>query len=139
MNKDIDINQPVTDQRERKKVAKKLLKLPPGKLERVDLTGRAWVPPGMTRAFRNNRYTVMIFDNSATTHGPAIRAMIQRLDNEPIPRHWSELQKIKNEIFGPEAVGVEYYPRQSELMDTHNIYWFWIFPEGVLPVPTGIK
>lgn len=121
--------------RQRMKIAQILLKLPPGKLEPVSLEGKVFIPPGMTRAFRNNRYTVMIFDNSPTTLGPAIRAMIQRLDNAPIPFHWRELQKIKNEIFGAEVMGIEYYPKQSQLQDTHNIYWLWIFPDGVLPVP----
>jgi hypothetical protein len=121
--------------RERMKAAQKLLKLPPGKLEPVNLESSAFIPPGMTRAFRNNRYTVMIFDNSPTTKGPAIRAMIQRLDNTPIPFHWRELQKIKNEIFGVESMGVEYYPKESQLQDTHNIYWLWVFPEGILPEP----
>jgi hypothetical protein len=122
-------------EKERKKAAARLMKLPPGKLEQCDLSVVRFIPPGMTRAFRNNRYTVMIFDNSPTSHGPAIRVMVQKLDNTPIMFHWREMQKIKNEVFGAETVAVEYYPAESELHDTHNIYWMWIYPAGVLPIP----
>lgn len=123
--------------RERKKLAQKQMKLPPGELLPVDLTVAQFVPTGMTRAFRNNRYMVMIFDNEQrTTHGPAIRVMVQKLDDEPIMFHWREMQKIKNKIFGEETVAVEYYPAQSRLIDDHNIYWMWIYPQGVLPIPT---
>jgi len=120
--------------RERKRQAQKLYKLPKGKLEPVDLSLKDH-PEWMTRAFRNNRYTVMIDDNAKTDVGPAIRVMVQRHDNTPIPNHWSELQQIKNELFGAEAMGIEYYPKESELVDAHNIYWLWIFDEGDLPIP----
>lgn len=120
--------------KDRRSAAKAAFAKPPGKFEPCDLEQVSRIPPGMTRAFRNNRYTVMIFDNTRTTHGPAMRALIQRHDNQPIPGHWRELQNIKNEIFGPEEVAVEYYPAESKLLDTHNIYWLWIFPPGVLPL-----
>jgi len=120
--------------KERKSLAREVLKKALGKLVPADLTVVSVIPPGMTRAYRNNRYTVMIFDHTPTTKGSAIKAMIQRHDNEPIPGHWREMQNIKNEIFGREATAVEYYPAESQLLDTHNIYWLWIFPEGILPL-----
>jgi hypothetical protein len=89
----------------------------------------------MTRAFSNNHYVVMVNDNAQTTSGPAIRAMIQRHDDRPLPNHWADVQAIKNELFGDEATAVEYYPAESELIDDHNIYWIWVFPAGVLPFP----
>lgn len=114
--------------------AKKRYKLPPGKLTPIDLEVNDH-PEWMTRAFSNNRYTVMINDNAKTDKGEAIRVMIQRLDNTPIPNHWSEIQKIKNELFGNKAVGVEYFPAESELTDDYNIYWLWVFKDGILPKP----
>jgi hypothetical protein len=121
--------------RERKKAAQKLFQLPPGKLEPVDLSACRFIPDGMTRAFRNNRYTVMVYDNHPTTHGPVIRVMVQKHDDTPINFHWREMQKLKNEVFGHEVVAVEYYPAESNLINDHNIYWMWIFPKGVLPLP----
>lgn len=120
--------------KQRRSLAAELMKKKPGPLTPCDLDTVANIPPGMTRAFRNNRYTVMIFDNTMTTKGPAIKVLIQQLDDRPITGHWREIQNIKNELFGPETVGVEYYPAESNLLDTHNIYWLWIFPPGVLPL-----
>ena len=75
----------------------------------------------------------MVFDNAETTHGPAIQVLIQTNDDKPIVNHWREMQNIKNEIFGSEVMAIEYYPAESELIDFHNIYWIWIFPDGVIP------
>lgn len=122
--------------KDRQKAAKEVFKLPPGKLQQVDLNESRFVPMGMTRAFRNNRYTVMIYDNAETSHGPAINVLIQRHDALPIPGHWKEIYNIKNEVFGSETWAVEYYPPESELIDNKNIYWIWIYPKGVLPEPT---
>lgn len=118
--------------RARLKEADKLFRKPAGKFLPVDLS-RQKHPKWMTRAYKNNRYTVMVNDNCPTDKGLAIRAMIQRHDDMPISNHWREIQNIKNEIFGYETTGIEYYPKESELIDDHNIYWLWIFPDGVLP------
>ena len=118
----------------RQKVAIRLFKKSAGQFERIDLSKRVH-PSWMTRAYMNNRYVVMIDDKAKTDKGIAIKAMIQRHDDSPIPQHWSELQNIKNELFGKEATGIEYYPAESKLMNDHNIYWLWVFPEGMLPIP----
>ncbi len=115
------------------RAAKKLLKKPRGPFEQLDLDSID-SPDWMTRAFRNNRYVVMINDNAEMTNGIiAIRAMVQRHDDKPIPNHWREMQSIKNEIFGSDRTGIEFYPAESELQNYHNIYWLWILPEGTLP------
>ena len=44
---------------------------------------------------------------------------IKRLDKGP-QRDWRDLQRIKNDIVGPEADAVEIYPAESRLMDTAN-------------------
>ena len=115
-------------------IAKKLLKKPAGKLVEVDLSTRDH-PAWMTRAYTNNRYVIMIDDAAKVTGGiAAIKAMIQRHDDKPIPNHWSEMQSIKNELFGEEVTAIEYYPAESKLQNHHNIYWLWILPEGVIPI-----
>lgn len=117
----------------RKSKARKCFKKPKGKLLPVDLSEHN-TPNWMTRAFMNNRYVVMIDDNALMECGMvAIKAMIQRHDDKPIPRHWKEIQSIKNELFGNDSVGIEYYPAEDNLIDDHNIYWLWIFPKGVIP------
>ncbi|WP_257283293.1 hypothetical protein [Endozoicomonas sp. SESOKO1] len=114
--------------------AKKLLGKPKGKLEPIDFNQYP-APDWMTRAYRNHRYVVMIEDGVAMSNGAtAIKVMVQRHDDKPIPNHWREMQNIKDEIFGSEALGVEYYPPEEQLTDKANIYWLWIFPAGGLPV-----
>lgn len=121
--------------RQRILAAKKEFKKPVTKFEQIDLSKANFIPNGMTRAFRNTRFTVMVYDSSPVTSGTAIRAMIQKHDNTPILNHWSELQKIKNELFGEETTAIEYYPSKNDLIDDYNIYWIWIFPKGILPLP----
>lgn len=117
--------------KERIKLADKMRRQPETKFQAVDMSMR-WHPKWMTRSFANNRYIVMIQDNANTTHGNATLAMIQAVDDQPIKNHWSELQRIKREIFG-DVTAIEYYPTESELIDDHNIYWLWIFPDGIIP------
>jgi|VirMetMinimDraft_7_1064189.scaffolds.fasta_scaffold228314_1 hypothetical protein len=121
--------------RQRRLEAKKQFKQPVTNFKQIDLGLATFIPKGMTRAFKNTRYVVMVYDNSPVTTGTAIRVMVQKHNDTPILNHWSEMQKIKNEIFGEETIAVEYYPAKSQLIDDHNIYWFWIFPENVLPIP----
>lgn len=56
------------------------------------------------------------------------RLAIKRWDKQPI-HNWTDLQHIKNTIAGPERMAVEVYPRDSELVDTANIYHLWIMYE----------
>lgn len=117
------------------KEAVKLLRKPPGKLEKIDLTLRNH-PGWMSRCYRNNRYIVMIDDNAKMQDGStAIKAMIQRHDDAVFPDHWRELQNIKNAIFGREVTAIEYFPAESELSDKANIYWLYIIPDSSLPIP----
>lgn len=119
----------------RKKLASKEMKKPLTCFSELDISKASFVPEGMTRAYRNNIYTVMVYDKSPTTAGTAIRAMVQKHDDTPIYRHWSEMFKIKNEIFGEETTAIEFYPAVSNLIDRHNIYWMWIFETGQIPTP----
>lgn len=121
--------------RQRRIAAEKELKKEITHFSEIDLSTVSFIPKGMTRAYRNTRYTVMVYDNSPTTKGGAIRVMVQNHTDTQIVMHWDELQKIKNQIFGPEAVAVEYYPAESQLINDHNIYWLWLFPDGSLPIP----
>lgn len=119
--------------KERLKVAARMKKKPETPFKQIDLSLQIGKPTWMTRAFSNNRYIVMIMDNAPTTHGNAIRAMVQTVDDKPIQNHWSEMQRIKSEIFGLDTMAIEYYPPSNELVDQHNIYWLWIFPDGIIP------
>ena len=69
-------------------------------------------------------------------HSPGLWWLrIYRHDGKRIRHHWSELQRIKNELVGPEHQGVEFYPPESLLQDGENSYHLWVFknPESRLP------
>lgn len=122
-------------ERQRRKAAQKELKKPITKFTEVDIYSVSFVPKGMTRAFRNTKFMVMVYDDSLVSTGTAIKVLVQKHDDTPFINHWAEMQNIKNEIFGKETVAIEYYPAESKLINLHNIYWMWIYPEGVLPIP----
>ncbi len=90
-------------------------------------------PYWATRIFVNNHFTVMINDNAITSQCIAKLAYI-------VPFHagrevfWKDLQRIKNEIFGEEAMAIQYFPPESSLIDEANVYWLFVFPEGIIPV-----
>ena len=53
---------------------------------------------------------------------------IKRIDKECI-HDWRELQKIKNELIGPENEAVELYPAESRLIDESNQFHLWVLKE----------
>lgn len=122
--------------RDRFKAAKILFAKPADPFIEIDLNEWAH-PPWMTKAYKNNRYVVMLKENDKMTRGTATRAMVQRHDDKPIPNHWQEMQRIKNEIFGKNAWAYELYPPERELVDHHNIYWMFVVNDIVdLPRPS---
>ncbi len=113
--------------------AKEIMRGPWKPFEKVDLSTAKNVPPFCTRSFKNNYFIVTIDDYSETSVGYATRAMVQKWDDTPIG--WMELQRVKNMVFGDEAVAVQYFPAESELVNDKNIYWLFLYPDGLLPTP----
>lgn len=74
---------------------------------------------------KNSRYTVWI-RRPANSQGPLIHLSIKRNDKNPM-HDWRDLQRIKNEILGPEEEAVELYPAESRLVDSANQYHLWSF------------
>jgi hypothetical protein len=63
---------------------------------------------------------------------------IYRHDGKRIRNHWSELQRIKNELVGPEHQGVEFYPPESLLQDGENSFHLWVFKNADARLPFGL-
>jgi hypothetical protein len=61
--------------------------------------------------------------------GNVERLSIRRQDRRPV-RDWRDMQRIKNQIAGPEVEAVELFPPQSRLVDSANQYWLWCLPPG---------
>ncbi|HMF14807.1 MAG TPA: hypothetical protein VKE94_20975 [Gemmataceae bacterium] len=92
------------------------------------------------RVFQNNLYRVIrrpfttpMGDGRQTCY----ELSIKRTDKDAI-HDWRHLQRIKNELVGPEYEAVEIYPAESRLVDTSNQYYLWVLPEGY-HVPFGFQ
>lgn len=93
-------------------------------------------PAGLKHCYLNGIYSVQWFEVE-TEWGQVVHLMVRRHDEGPI-REWTHMQRIKNELVGPERVAVEVYPAQSEVVDQANMYHLWVLPEG-FRLPFGLE
>lgn len=87
---------------------------------------------GNTEVWVNSRYQVLRRD----VGDGMIYLSIKRLDQRPI-RSWRDLQRIKNELVGPECEAVELFPAESRLLDSANQYHLWVFANPEVRMPLG--
>jgi hypothetical protein len=83
-----------------------------------------------TTAHFNNRYEVLITEHDDHTH-----LRVSRITREPINSHWSEMNRIKNELIedGSRRWGMEFYPPEADLVDQANWYHMLILKLGAEP------
>lgn len=85
----------------------------------------------------NNRYQVALYEDAPQEGWPPMYHLsIKRLDKQPI-HDWRDLQRIKNELVGPEHEAIEIFPAESRLVDTANQYHLWVFKSPEVRVPVG--
>jgi len=115
-----------TKREKRREGARKSLK--ERSFEFQEITKEFWnsnPPKGLTKVFRNNLFTVLVYDNVKDLHGDkSCRAMVKHNFGKRVG--WKELQFIKNGIFGAESLGYQYLPPESVLVDKVNMYWFFV-------------
>jgi len=81
---------------------------------------------GLTRVFRSKHRVALVFDKAMSPQmQPCIKVMCRDIGSSKLG--WADLQKIKNEIFGLDAWGIQYLPPQKEVVDQANMYWFYLF------------
>lgn len=68
----------------------------------------------------------------------AVYLSIRRIDQAPV-RSWRDLQRIKNQLVGPENEAIELYPAESRLVDTANQYHLFAHPDPTYRFPFGIS
>jgi hypothetical protein len=105
---------------------------------------------GIVATFENNRYGVFLkktLSDGFSVPGPdgspepmeVIHMIIVRHDKKKVEIPWAEKQKIKNELLGPMAEGVELFPSEMRRMDSiadHQTH-LWILPPGAT-MPLGL-
>jgi hypothetical protein len=77
------------------------------------------------QVFKNNLYIVQQFNNVNRFGRIYTKFMIRRSDSEPIEKFYT-LQRIKNEICGEDVEAIQFFPRESKLVDVANLYWLWV-------------
>lgn len=50
---------------------------------------------------------------------------------------WAEMQRLKNEVFGADAVAIEVYPPKASTIDEADMYHLWVLPQG-MTLPFGL-
>ena len=80
---------------------------------------------GFSECYKNSRYTVL-WRSVESEVGDLVHLSIKRNDKLPI-HDWRDLQRIKNEVLGPEHEAMELYPAESRIVDTANQYHLWCF------------
>lgn len=125
---------------------KRLAREPFGPWERRDWAPHMWsqilghddVHPDLLacrHGFLNNRYQVLVSEVE-TELGVVTHLWVKRHDQKTI-HSWSDLQRIKDEIVGPNREAVEIYPARDSIVDQANMYHLWVLPEGAR-LPFGL-
>lgn len=84
----------------------------------------------VTMAFRNRVFSVLVRPDATGV----IHAGIASLSG--IRPTWYEMQRIKDEVFGPDRTAVEVYPPYSEIVDGSDMFHLWILSQ---PLPFGLR
>lgn len=91
------------------------------------------------KKYMNDKYQVSVRDPAPVFSDEwpeMIWLSIRRLDREPI-REWPDLQRIKNELVGPENEGFEIFPAESRLVNSANQFHLYVFKDPSIRIPTG--
>lgn len=79
-------------------------------------------PAGLVGAWLNRTYSVQHI-----VHNGLEVLMVRRHDGKPdFP--WPHLQRIKDQLVGPDREAVQVFPRADEVVDSANMAHIWIVP-----------
>lgn len=91
-----------------------------------------------TPIFKNNIYQCSVHEQKQLDpHFPLMwHLSIKRIDKEPVT-DWRDIQRIKNDIIGPENEGVQLFPAESRLVDGANQYHLFVLKNEAVRFPFG--
>lgn len=78
------------------------------------------------RVFMNNLYQVNVYAGIPVSPTSKVYWLSIKLRSRNVVTNWRDLQRIKNEIIGPEHEAVQLFPAESRLVDTSNQYHLWV-------------
>lgn len=97
-----------------------------GAWETITFPPRSVFPTGwaacFTKAHKNRVFSVLDrYDASGVRH-----LAVSSLSGERPT--WPEMQRIKDELAGPDATAVEVYPPKNEVVDDADMFHLWVLP-----------
>jgi hypothetical protein len=84
------------------------------------------------RLYANSRYQVLVRDIGEGW----VHLSIKRIDQLAI-HDWRDLQRIKDELVGPDCEAIELYPASSRVVDQANQYHLWAVRDASYRFPVG--
>lgn len=87
--------------------------------------------------FMNSRYTVSVKPVEPIEGWPDMIALSIKRNDKAAIFDWRDMQKIKNELVGPEHEGVQLFPAESRLVDAANQVWIFVLTKDTLRFPFG--
>jgi hypothetical protein len=90
--------------------------------------------------YRNREYTATVSEVATGDDyfGVVTYLMCARNDGAAV-HSWLDLQQIKTQLIGAEAIALEVYPAESHLLDTANCYHLWILRGRAQNFPLDLK
>lgn len=98
--------------------------VPPCEVEHTLYRHHGWIKDVRT-VYRNHVFTIL---ERADTSG-VLHIGIASLSG--IRPTWYEMQRIKDELYGPEKTGVEIYPPAEDIVDGSDMFHIWILPGDI--------
>ncbi len=95
-----------------------------------------WIEQALLRMTSLNIYVNNIYRVEVKNSPPFIHLDICRHDGGAC-KEWRHLQRIKNELVGPEYEAMELFPAESRLVDTANEYHMWVHADPTFRFPLG--
>jgi len=78
---------------------------------------------GVQRAWSNDRYAVQYLKRNG------FEVLMVRRHDGGSDYPWRDLQRIKDEVMGPDREAVQVFPKKSEIVDSANMAHIWLIHE----------
>jgi hypothetical protein len=86
----------------------------------------------ITTAYKNRVFAILHRPAEAGVHHLAVSSL------SGIRPTWHEMQRIKNDLAGPDCTAIEVYPAQRDVVDEADMFHIWVL-RGKLPFGLHVK
>lgn len=89
----------------------------------------------IAQAFYNDVYSVQVY--LVHTEIGRVQHLIVRGQHNNQEPPWRDMQRIKDELCGPECEALQVYPKAGDVVDQADVYHLWVLPPDK-PIPFGL-